>query len=545
MPARAGRSVTRELLSSAATSTSAPPVRVASSESAWAVTIARPLSIVAEPEVNDPVASASSVIASSCQSGRPAASSSKPETLAATFAVERPPEPRSISTRPRQVPASDVPPMSSTSPSSPTSPPRSAVHCICTAAGVPAAETSIAGEVSRPSSIRSDAPPTGPRRARSQPVKGSFHRSGRSVAGSPTSPGGSVRTAARSRASSRTSRTRSAPSPRATAASRRLPPVTRTSGRTTRPPGKACAAAARSTSAVSEQSRPTQPSSHRQASSPGQASRPDTSPRATGDVNRSSCTTMSSSVNVACSGSSHRSTANSSASVSARQTANRSTTKRPRTSLRPAPRERSSRTSARPSKSRSAPILVATMLEPPRGSRWAVTVIVVSSPAGAETDQPPSRASTAAAAAGSAVRSSRSDSVGGLGLAGGSAGTGSAATPAYVSRPPAVQPANVPSGRSVPAAKSSTIRQASLRSVSTNSTVPPTTSRSQVMPLQSRGAASQGVRMSSSELPPRRTATAASTPASRIVPRDVGSSTSPSRPFSITSDRTSTAGWPA
>ena len=51
--------------------------------------------------------------------------------------------------------------------------------------------------------------------------------------------------------------------------------------------------------------------------------------------------------------------------------------------------------------------------------------------------------------------------------------------------------------------------------------------------------------MSSSELPPGRTATTASTPESRTVPRFRGSRTSPSRPFSMTSDGTITAGRPA
>ena len=160
---------------------------------------------------------------------------------------------------------------------------------------------------------------------------------------------------------------------------------------------------------------------------------------------------------------------------------------------------------------------------------------------GDETDQPPSRTSTAAAAAGIVERSSRTGAVG--------SATGSADGPAArgpsecLSRPAAVQPVTVPSPRSVPAAITSESRQASCRTVSTSSIVPLTISSSSAD--DPRVAASQGARMSSRELPSLRTSTRASGPVSRTVPRRRGARASCSRPRSSARYGRITAARPA
>ena len=207
------------------------------------------------------------------------------ETLAWDAAVAAT---RARSTRPRDVPASFTPSSSSTSPASATSLSKSSVHCTVDDSAVPKADTSTAGEEIRASSIRSRSPRVAPRRPRSQAVNGSFHRSNRSSRlppsrGPPPAPGASccvvttLCTAATSRELARTSSTRLLPSARATAVICNCPPVTRTSGRTVRPPGMARAAAARSTSTATAKFSPASASAQSHVPPAGRRIRPEAS----------------------------------------------------------------------------------------------------------------------------------------------------------------------------------------------------------------------------------------------------------------------------
>ena len=114
-------------------------------------------------------------------------------------------------------------------------------------------------------------------------------------------------------------------------------------------------------------------------------------------------------------------------------------------------------------------------------------------------------------------------------------------------RPEIVQPASVASGRTVPAARRSVIRQASLRSRSTSSMAASTTSTSNDSgtAVACTTAASQGASTSSIVLPPRRTSTTASPPISRTAPRSPGLTSRLASPRSITTRGTATSGRPA
>ena len=310
------------------------------------------------------------------------------------------------------------------------------------------------------SSIRSRSPRPGPRRPRTQAVNGSGHESG-SVAGSPSAAAtGCDRTAVRSRAVARSSSTRSPPSPRADAASLRLPPVTRTSSRTVMPPGRALDAEARSTSTDAVKSSATIRSAQSGSWSEGILTLPDACALTTSDAAASRRTTIRSASSDISNGTVQRSMATCSASVVASQTANRSSVASPATWRPVASSDTSRRRSAIPSTTYGCPNLVATTVEAPSGSRFVASVIVrppSAAAGGDEIDQPPSRTSTAAAAAGIVARSSCTGSPGG----GAALGCPTTAAPSECRRrPAAVQPASDPSACSEPAAITSESRQA-------------------------------------------------------------------------------------
>ena len=522
--------------------TIAPPVSVISSRSSPETTNAWAASTSSAPPATPPEASPSSEISSSLQVEPPGVENSKFERLAETLAVaaaSAPVLPRSIC--PRALPAILRPCRSSTSAASCTSLSMSMVHCRLEVSAVPVAENSIAGEATRASSMRRRSPRAGPRRPRSQAVKGSFQRSCRSPC-----------TAARSREEARTSSTRSLPSACAAAESCNCPAVTRTSGRTVSPPGMALAAAVRSMSATSAKSSPISDSAHSQAVVRGSPIRPDASALNRGDdALRFRIESVRPSLDRS-NGISQRSSATSSASVSERQTASCDPDTMPAILTTPSAgcrgcdrcgggSEISSRTSARPSSKCAASNRVAHTLETPSGTRLPATASVRGASeagiSGEEIDQPPSRASVAVAPAAIVVRSRRGIPAGPPGGAGGGGRVTAAVrsrtgSPACSTRPEIVQPARAASGRTAPAAITSVIRQASRRSRSTSSIAPSTTSSSNDIGTAAdcTTAARNGARMSSRLLPPRRISTSASPPMSRTVPRCVGSSASPTRP---------------
>ena len=531
-------------------STNTPPETAASSLSSPHVSTPRACSIAAAADVTLPVPSASSVMSASRHTGRPGRASSSSAMLADTFS-DRPLIPGSLPTsiRPRERPLAVAEPRSSSSASSPTSPPISAVHCTASAAGVPAADSSTALETSRASSTRRRSSRPGPLRPLSHAVKGSGQVSCRSRAGGGSAAASSAASAmpwraARSRALARSSSSRSSPSARAVAANRRLPPDTRTSGRTISPPGRPRDAAARSTSSATVKSSPTISSAQRRRSSCGSRRPPNASARNIGDVAANRRTMIRPGSSEKSNGITHRSIENRSSSATAPQTASWSIVASPCTCRPAASSVTSSRRSAMPSSTCDSPNLVATTLDAPSGSLCAATVTVrapLAATAGDESDQPPSRTSTAAAAAGIVERSSRTGSV--VAAVGAAAAEAVSRRSECRSRPAAVQPESRPSARSVPAAITSVSRQASLRTTSLNSTVAPKTSSSKAgaWPVD----ASQVARMSSRELPSLRTSTSASGSISLTVPRFDRSIASRRIPRSITIRGTITTARPA
>ena len=524
----------------------APPERAILNRSSAAETCAERLSRTAAPPVRLPAASASIVISASRHSGWPSACISRLPKTAESRAVETPVAgTRSISSLPREVPATFASVRSNSSAASLTSLAMSTVHWMLDDSDVPAADTSTADEASRASSMRRRSPRAGPRFPRIQAMNGSLHRSCRFPC-----------TAPRSREAARTSSTRSTPSAWAAAASCNCPAVMRTSGRTCSPPGIARAAAARSMSAASAKSSPMSDSAHSHVSPCGRPIRPEASA-----LNREEEALSSRMVSIGpssetSSGTSQRSRAKNSSWVSARHSAS------PAPDTMPAIRVpcgcarwpgasgswMSRRTSASPCSEYSASKRVANTREIASGTRLQAMAssrgAAATGASGDDTDQPPPRESVAVAPAAIVVRSRRVGADVSAPPAGGACANAAARSPAgvwvWTSRPDTAQPASVASARTVPAASSSVIRHAFWRSRSTSSIAPSTTSSSNANGTFGPWprAANQGASTSSSVLPPRRTSTKASLPIRRTVPRWVGSKASDSSPRSMTMRRT-------